>query len=134
MISKDCGISRLTVRQIALSAAMILLVCAATPIANANTIALWLFDEQVGLYPSCLLGDASANDCPLVLGPGGQIVAGRYGNALDPVDQPKINLSISNRYVGFNQKAKLDLSRKTPPMDWANADFCALMTRGEKHL
>ena len=21
-----------------------------------------------------------------------------------------------------------------PPMDWANANFCALMTRGEKHL
>ena len=134
MISKDCGISRLTVRQFALSAAVILLVCEATPIASANTIALWLFDEQAGLYPSCLLGDASANDCPLVLGSGGQIVAGKYGNALDPVEQPKIKLSASNRFVGFDLKAKLDPSRKTPPMDWANADFCALMTRGEKHL
>jgi hypothetical protein len=46
------------------------------PIARAEAVALWLFDEQNGLYPSCLIADAATNKCPLVLGRGGQIVEG----------------------------------------------------------
>jgi hypothetical protein len=86
---------------------------------NAETVALWLFDEQVGIYPSCVLGDASQNNYPLVLGPGGQIA---------------IELSPENRYIGFERRPQIDPSRKMPPMDWASAKFCALMTRGEHHL
>ena len=53
--------------------------------ARAETVALWLFDEQIGLYPSCLLSDANSGNCPCVLGPGGQIVEGKFGNALGAV-------------------------------------------------
>ena len=53
-------------------------VLAAAPMQlEAETVALWLFDEQTGVYPSCVLGDASHNNYPLVLGPGGQIVEQR---------------------------------------------------------
>ncbi len=52
----------------------------------AQTIALWPFDEQIGIYPSCVMSDVSDNDYPLVLGPGGQIVEGKFGNALDPIE------------------------------------------------
>jgi hypothetical protein len=102
--------------------------------ARADTVALWLFDEQLGLYPSCVLTDAATNEFPIVLGPGGQIVNGKFGNALEPVEQAKIKLSTANRYTGFERRPKLDPSRKMEPMDWANANFCALMTRGENHL
>ncbi len=101
---------------------------------RADTIALWLFDEQAGLYPSCVLGDASPNNYPLVLGRGGQIVEGNFGHALEPIEQLKIELSTANRFTGFERRPKLDASRKMPPMDWSNANFCALMTRGEQHL
>jgi hypothetical protein len=69
-----------------------------------------------------------------VLGPGGQIVAGKYGNALEPLEQAKIKLSSANRFTGFERRPRIDPARKMKPMDWANANFCALMTRGEKHL
>ncbi len=114
--------------------ALALTLCNALSTACAETIALWLFDEQVGLYPSSLIGDAATNECPLVLGRGGQIVAGKYGNALEPSEQPNIKLSPARRYTGFKRQLKLDPSRNMEPMDWANANFCALMTRGEKHL
>jgi hypothetical protein len=103
-------------------------------IAHAGTVALWLFDEPVGLYPSCVLGDASANDSPLVLGPGGQIVEGKYGNALEPTEQAKSELAPKNQYTGFERRPAADPRRQMEPMDWANANFCALMTRGERHL
>lgn len=104
------------------------------PFAKPATVALWLFDEQTGLYPSCVLGDAATNNCPLVLGRGGQIVEGKYGNALEPVEQASINLSLANRYTGFESRPGLDPTRKLEPMDWTNAKFAAFMTRGERHL
>lgn len=102
--------------------------------AVGKTLVLWLFDEQQGIYPSCTLEDASPNDYPLALGSGGQIVEGRFGGALEPLEQPKIELPLQNRYSGFERQPKVDATRKTPPMDWSNANFCALMTRGETHL
>jgi hypothetical protein len=101
---------------------------------HAETVALWLFDEPVGSYPSCVLSDAATNDCPLVLGLGGQIVSGKYGNALEPLEQPKLELSHRARMIGVERLPKVDPSRKVPPMDWGNANFCALATRGERHL
>ncbi len=103
-------------------------------VTQGKTVALWLFDEQVGLYPSCVLGDASANNYPLVIGSGGQLVEGKFAGALEPIEQPKIDLSLNDRYTGFERRPELDPSRKVPPMDWSNANFCALMTRGERHL
>lgn len=102
--------------------------------ASAEPVALWLFDEQAGLYPSCVLGDASSHNSPLVLGSGGQIAAGKFGGALEASQQAAIDLPGNNRYSGFERPPKIDPSQKTPPMDWSNANFCALMTRGEPHL
>jgi hypothetical protein len=101
---------------------------------NVKTVALWPFDEQVGIYPSSVISDLSDNDYPLVLGPGGQIVPGKFGNALDPIEQPKIKYpEIDN--VKFGLKAlPVPAGRKIEPMNWRNANFCALMTSGENHL
>jgi len=100
----------------------------------AETVALWLFDEQIGIYPSCVISDASPNEYPLVLGSGGQVVEGRFAGALEPLEPPTLKLSLNNRHKGFQGRPRFDRSRKTPPMDWSNANFCALMTRGERHL
>lgn len=102
--------------------------------AQAATVALWLFDEQQGLYPSCVLGDAATNDCPLVLGRGGQIVPGKFGNALRASEQQSIELSPEGRFTGVQSVPLLRGPHLPPPMDWSNAHFCALMTRGERHL
>jgi Concanavalin A-like lectin/glucanases superfamily len=115
-------------------AAIALIALASDSTTRAETVALWLFDEQEGLYPSCALGDASGNDYPLVLGKGGQLLPGKFGRALEPLEQPKIDLTTADRYTGFERRPAVDPSRTMPPMDWSNADFCALMTRGEKHL
>jgi len=82
---------------------------------RAETVALWLFDEQIGIYPSCVLSDASPNNFPLVLGSGGQIVKGKFGGSLAPTEQPKIELSIANRYtVSSDGPSSID-REKCPP-------------------
>jgi hypothetical protein len=103
-------------------------------LAKAQTIALWPFDEQIGLYPSSVISDLSDNDYPLVIGPGGQIVEGKFGNALQVAAQPAIVLpEEDNIRMGLAQAAVPE-GRSVPPMSWHNANFCALMTSGEKHL
>src|SRR3954464_15893377 len=47
----------------------------------AETVALFPFDEPVGLYPSSVLNDAGPGQMMLVLGRGGSIVPGKFGNA-----------------------------------------------------
>jgi hypothetical protein len=49
--------------------------------AAGETVALWLFDEQTGLYPSSILTDSGPNDDSLVLGRRVRIVKGKFGNA-----------------------------------------------------
>jgi len=103
-------------------------------LSSAQTIALWPFDEQTGLYPSSVISDLSDNDYPLVIGPGGQIVEGKFGNALLAAPQPAIVLpEEDNIRMGLTQAAVPE-NRSVPPMSWHNADFCALMTSGERHL
>jgi hypothetical protein len=110
----------------------------------AQTIACWLFDEQAGLYPSCVLNDAGPNDYPLVLGPGGELVPGRFGNALSAAEQPGhmlVRQALSAKgeelsegsFFGYT-KTPVPPGRTIEPMDWMNANFCALMTSGENHL
>jgi len=113
---------------------MVLCTLAGRSAMRAETVALWLFDEQEGIYPSSVLGEVSGNDYPLVLGGGGQLLPGKFGRALEPLEQAAIELSIANRYTGFERRPNIDPSRKMPPMDWSNANFCALMTRGDGHL
>ncbi|NWG12219.1 MAG: LamG domain-containing protein [Acidobacteria bacterium] len=104
------------------------------PCAAGQTIALWPFDEPRGLYPSCVLDDVSDNNCPMVLGPGGQIVAGKFGNALEPLPQPPITYPASGSVLFGLAPAPKPAGRTVEPMNWKNALFCALMTSGETHL
>jgi hypothetical protein len=100
----------------------------------AQTVALWPFDEQIGIYPSSVISDISDNDYPLVIGPGGRIVEGKFGNALDAGQQPAIILPAEeNIRMGLGE-APIPDGRTVPLMYWRNANFCALMTSGEKHL
>jgi hypothetical protein len=48
------------------------------------TVALWLFDEPVGVPTRFQLEDQTTQGYDLTLGPGGAIVNGASGNALDP--------------------------------------------------
>ncbi len=100
---------------------------------NAQTIALWLFDEQVGVYPSCVLDASSDNDYPMVIGLGGQIVNGKFGNALEPVRRPDIDIPEGPALFGLTKIPPKE-GRTIAPLSWYNADFCALMTSGENHL
>jgi hypothetical protein len=101
---------------------------------HVKTVVLWPFDEQVGIYPSCAISDLSDNDYPLVLGPGGQIVPGKFGNALEPSEQPKIEYP-ENDNIKFGLKVvQIPEGRTIEPMTWMNSNFCALMTSGENHL
>jgi hypothetical protein len=97
------------------------------------TVALWPFDEQKGIYPSSVLADVSANNYPLVLGPGGQIVEGKFGNALEPLSQPPVRYPAGPVDAGL-AFVPAPAGRSVEPLTWSNARFCALMTRGENHL
>jgi hypothetical protein len=56
--------------------------CAGGTPAAATTIAQWGFDEPQWLYPSHVMDATAGLDAPLVLGLGGRLVPGRFGNAL----------------------------------------------------
>ena len=58
----------------------------------AETVALWLFDEPLGLYPSTPLESAAGIDAPLVLGPAGSVVEGKFGRALSTVPFPAVEI------------------------------------------
>jgi len=76
-------------RRLVLSASRFLLVLSSlSTLSLSQTIAFWPFDEQQGLYPSSVLSDVSSNDYPIVLGLGGQVVSGKFGNALEPGEYP----------------------------------------------
>jgi hypothetical protein len=102
--------------------------------ASAQTIALWPFDEPRGIYPSCVLDDISDNNYPLVIGPGGQIVEGKFGNALEPAAQPAVKYPSTGSILFGLAPAPMVVGRTIDPMTWKNALFAALMTMGEKHL
>ncbi|MGC8795359.1 MAG: hypothetical protein ACP5U2_18455, partial [Bryobacteraceae bacterium] len=100
-----------------------------------DTVALWLFDEPEGLYPSSLLTDAGPHYYDPALGRGGRIVAGKFGRALEPCPPAPLEIRGESRSVLFG----ITPSPKTPgrtvePLHWRNATFCALATVGEKHL
>jgi len=113
---------------------------AVTPL-SADTVALWLFDEQRECYPSSLMNDAATGEHVLVLGRGGRLVEGRFGNALEPMaPEPLVMRGTAIR--PDSQSAKLfglvplpvPAGRKTQPLWWETATFAAFTTAGEKHL
>lgn len=103
---------------------------------RVETVALWLFDEPAGLYPSSVLDDASGNDMPLVIGMGGQVAEGRFGNGLLLVDREPLDIPRGEEkfeHFGFVEMEPAE-GRQTAPLSWHNANFAALMTSGENHL
>jgi len=114
---------------------LILFILISYGINKAQTIAYWPFDEQKGIYPSSVISDVSDNDYPLVIGPGGMIVDGKYGNALEAKEQPKIKIDTPEKSLQFGLvKIPIPQGRTVGPMTWYNANFAALMTKGENHL
>ncbi|MGW8316206.1 MAG: LamG-like jellyroll fold domain-containing protein [Bacteroidales bacterium] len=100
---------------------------------DVKTVALWLFDEPAALYPSHVLDDQSDNDYPLVLGLGGRLTGGKFGNALSTEMHAKIVLPEGEEHFGLVNMKPVD-GRSIAPLTWYNAQFCALMTAGETHL
>jgi hypothetical protein len=111
---------------------------------RAETVALWLFDEQAGVYPSSVLNDAGPKSYFLILGRGAEIVPGKFGNSLRPV--PPAPLTMTFRGAGadadsggsavrFGLRAPpVQPGRTQPPLMWENAHFAALFTNGDGHL
>lgn len=101
----------------------------------ASAVALWLFDEPEGLYPSSILNDASGHDLFLAFGRGARIVEGRFGRALEPAEPQPLDLAglPANGLFGLST-VKKSPRRQGEPLTWWNAHFCALMTAGERHL
>lgn len=102
-------------------------------ISAQTTTALWLFDEPTGLYPSSVLENSSENDYPLVLGLGGRIVQGKFGNALEVSPPTRLVFPQGEERFGL-RPLPLPPGRTVEPMTWMNAKFTALMTMGENHL
>jgi len=114
---------------------------ASPPADGVETMALWLFDEGRAAWPSAVLNDASDHHQPLVLGPGGRLVDGKFGTALEIADRPEPVAIVQSLKADDEAAVKFGLvqlptppGRKTPPLSWMNARFAALMTSGEKHL
>ncbi len=103
------------------------------PAGAAETVAFWAFDEAVGAYPSSALADHSHHELTLVLGPGGSIVPGRFGNALAAIPQPEVEYPMGGPLFGL-MSLPPPAGRSVPPLSWRNAHFAALLTRGENHL
>lgn len=100
-----------------------------------ETIALWLFDEQLGAYPSCFLTDAGPHGYPLVLGRGGRMVEGKFGNALEPQEPQPLSLPrIGGSYESGILVPEKEPGRTVDPLSWATANFCAFFTPAEEHL
>ena len=105
--------------------------------ASTQTTALWLFNEPAGLYPSSVLDDSSDNDLPMVIGLGGQVVKGRFGNGLSLADRAPTDIIPGD--AEFPERFGMielqpEAGRITPPLTWFSAQFSALMTSGENHL
>ncbi len=124
-------------------------------ISAAETTALWLFDEPSALYPSSALDSSSENDYPLVIGQGGRLTKGKFGNALEPTDRrlPYYPWGLSRDglqwpWTTWLRTPSLEVHYFPPSvklswpkwlenpgtMSWANSRFAALMTSGESHL
>jgi hypothetical protein len=73
---------------------------------DRNTVALWLFDEAV--YPHVTLTDAGLYEYDLCLMPGGRLVTGRFGRALQVSPSPESAVA----YAGFKGVIPLDHMRE----------------------
>ena len=104
-----------------------------SPVQSAETVAAWLFDEPRGSYPSSVMDSSAGDDFPLVLGQGGRLVAGKFGNALSMQEQEPIEYPAGRREFGLRPRWQL-LPSDDRAMTWENARFAALMTTCQPHL
>ncbi len=103
--------------------------------ADKQTIAVWLFDEHGSLYPSAVIHDVGPNEYLMVLGRGGKIVEGKFGNALKVIEPAALDLPEGDFPARFGlTEMPVPEGRTVEPMTWSNAYFSALMTSGENHL
>jgi len=100
----------------------------------AETVALWLFDEPRGLYPSTPLESAAGADAPLVLGLGGSVVPGKFGQALSTEPHPPVAIPTFGEETAALHRFPVPPGRTQEPLSWHNAHFAALMTGGERHI
>ncbi len=101
---------------------------------RADPVALWLFDEAPGLYPSSALDSSDGLDAPLVLGLGGTIVDGHFGRALSTQPHRPVVIPAEGQATASLAPLPVPSGRTQPPLTWHNAQFCALMTQGQNHL
>lgn len=116
---------------------MILLGCTLVSL-RAETVALWLFDEQPGVYPSSILNDAGPHSYFLILGRGGEIEPGKFGNALHPTEPapfaPHFRAGLASAVRdGLEVPAKAP-GRTVEPLSWQTATFAAAFVNGDAHL
>ncbi|MDO8544732.1 MAG: LamG domain-containing protein [Opitutaceae bacterium] len=100
----------------------------------ATTIAQWTFDEPEWLYPSHVMDSTAGVDAPLVLGLGGRLVPGKFGNALSTEPYPPVVIPARGERTASLARLPVPAGRTQEPLTWHNAQFCALMTGGERHL
>jgi hypothetical protein len=116
-------------------AAVLLVWLSGPAAAQVSTTAVWLFDEHEGLYPSSVLHDVGDREMVLVLGRGGRIVPGLYGNALEITDPEPLTLPPGVVQPRFGLGSlPVAAGRTVQPLSWADAHFAALATGGENHL
>jgi hypothetical protein len=103
--------------------------------ARPQTIAAWLFDEHLNVYPSSVLHDVGQNEYPLIIGRGGRIVPGKFGNALEITDPEPLDLPENAGSANFGlRRLPPPQGRSVEPLSWYNAHFAALITSGDNHL
>lgn len=124
----------MTPRRAWLSGSAALSLLCAAPVRAAETVALWLFDEPVGLYPSTPLESAAGIDAPFVLGLGGSVVPGKFGQALSTRPFPPVNVPTQGEATAALERFPVPAGRTQEPLSWHNAQFTALMTSGERHI
>jgi hypothetical protein len=84
---------------------------------RAESVALWLFDEQRGAHPGSVLKDVGPGSYSLVLGQGAQIVPGKFGNALST-----------------GASAASEKPQTSAPSANGNAQSAAVFTKDKKHV
>lgn len=127
------------VRLAAVLALIVPLVAGGSGAARAQTVALWLFDEQEGVPPGAVLSDAGPEGHFLNLGRGGRLVPGRFGRALEvvapePLAPHAVGLDADERVRIGLDAPPVSPGRALPPLTWASATFAAALIHGEPHL
>jgi hypothetical protein len=106
-----------------------------TILGDQKTIAVWLFDEHLDLYPSSVLHDVGSSEYNLILGRGGKIVPGKFGNALEITDPEPLDLPDNAGSANFGlRRLPSPQGRTVEPLSWNNAHFAALITSGDNHV